>query len=78
MNRRQRRKREHLDRTWPGISKASRSKRARGKTRIAILGPALNHRGRYPSTHRNRPTTSSLATQASRLPKLSSWPKEMR
>lgn len=48
LNKRARRKREYLMRHWPGMPKPSRSKRARGKIRVAILGAALNHRGRYP------------------------------
>lgn len=55
MTKRQRRQREYLDRHWPGVSKTSRSKRARGKIRTSILGAGLNHRGRYPATHRNKP-----------------------
>lgn len=57
MSKRQRRKREYLDRqfTLPASYKTSRSRRARGKIRTAILGAGLNHRGRYPATHRSKP-----------------------
>jgi len=53
MNKRQRRQREHLSRLYPipakyDIRKPSRSKRARGKIRAAVLGAGLNHRGRNP------------------------------
>lgn len=60
MNKRQRRKREYLDRHFPGMGmpKPSRSRRARGKIRTAILGAGLNHRGRYPATHRKLSTES--------------------
>ncbi len=56
MNKRQRRKAERLARLYefPG-KKRSRSRRSRGLIRTSILGAGLNHRGRYPATHRSKP-----------------------
>lgn len=48
MTRRQRRDREHCDRLYPVPHriKTNRSRRARGKMRVRILGDKLNRRGR--------------------------------
>lgn len=55
MSKRHRRNYEHRIRSYSFGSKPNRSRRARGKIRVRILGDKLNQRGRFAHLQSLRP-----------------------